>query len=300
MKKLALALVFALVLGIGAYALTKARSEGKASASPPQHVATEQTPGPASAGSAAAEAADTSKSPDREAAAPNAVPRPADAAPSEVTKSLAEMSDRESLASALSAEEQAWLRARGYPTAWELENLDLLDWDAIRRAASQGDAIAQTLLAEQMLRSGDTERAQAMFGVASSHGSIYAKMQASLLDALSVDPAHVMHPQDAYVSFRLATALAAQLGDHRAADFAYAHTRHLTGRERQSLDATVLRSLPAYHESWQRSMIQLGRPDLANLQMRPNREQWLPQRRGEPPTLTVLQTPSRFRRPRGG
>ncbi|SDD38769.1 hypothetical protein [Aquimonas voraii] len=300
MKKLALVLILSVVLGIGAYALKTGQSEKEAVVSSSQHAAMEPTPRPGSAGSRAKEAVDSFKAGDPEAAAPSAALLSADAAPRELTKSLAEMSDRESLASALSVEEQAWLRARGYPAAWELENLDLLDWDAIRRAASQGDAIAQTLLAEQLLRSGDTERARAMFAVASSHGSLYAHMRASLLHALSVDPAHVMHPQDAYVVFRLATALAAQLGDQRAADFAYAHTRHLTARERQSLDATVLRSLPEYHESWQRSMHQLGRPDLANLQMRPNRERWRPERRGEPPTLTVLQTPSRFRRPGGG
>jgi|GEM_PF-4479193 len=217
-----------------------------------------------------------------------------------VVKSIGELTDRASLTSALSAEEHAWLRTRGYPSAWELENLDALDWAAIDRLAAQGDPVATALRAERALRSGDTAAAGSLFGVAKSQGSVYAAMQTALQHALAVDPAHVMSPQDAYMSFRLATALATQLGDHRAIEFANAHLQHLTAQERQSLDAATLRSLPAYFESWQDVMNRSGRRDLTVTQPRPNSEQWRAAQRGGQPSISIVQLPSRFRARLGG
>ena len=109
-----------------------------------------------------------------------------------------------------------------------------------------------------------------------------------------------MYPQDAYISFRLATALATQLGDHRAIEFANAHLGHLTAQERQALDAAALRSFPAYFESWQRAMNQLGRRDLTVSQPRPNSAQWQTAQQGQQPTISIVQVPSRFRMRPGG
>jgi len=55
---------------------------------------------------------------------------------------------------ALSVEEALWLTKNGYPSAWELQNLDLLDWNAVQAAAWRDDAVARNLLAEQFLANG--------------------------------------------------------------------------------------------------------------------------------------------------
>lgn len=59
---------------------------------------------------------------------------------------------------ALSVEEALWLTKNGYPSAWELQNLDLLDWNAVQAAAWRDDAVARNLLAEQFLANGDSHR----------------------------------------------------------------------------------------------------------------------------------------------
>jgi hypothetical protein len=196
----------------------------------------------------------------------------------------------------MSEEEQAWLTLFGYPSAWELENLDLLDWDAIERAHSLNNPITSVLLAERRLQGGGVVGARAMFDNASYRGSLYGLMQSALLDAQLVNPDKVALPQHAYVSFRLATALAEQLGDHRARAFADANLGHLTTRERASLDAETMRSLQSYFETWQRDKVRQGKPQLAQAALRPNASEWRALRPDELPTVTVVQAPSRFLR----
>ncbi len=111
---------------------------------------------------------------------------------------------RESLS--LSREESAWLRRNGYPTPEELENLESLDLDELRRRSKGGDAAAMVLLGMRV----GVENGVNLIEQAQIHGSRFAMLEAHRR-ATRLDLAHTK-------PYSLALALMAQmLGDHRAA-----------------------------------------------------------------------------------
>lgn len=182
---------------------------------------------------------------------------------------------------AFSVEEARWLSANGYPSAWELEHLNLLDWEAVRAAAFRGDEVAQNLLAERLVSEGRIEEAAAMFGNPRGMDSIYALLRSAELEAsLSRYP----RPEDNYRLFMLYAEYARLMGDHqvdRVID------RVLPPNvDRQALQREALRSLPDFARSQfdlaARTQLPPPRPST-----RPNLDRWQEAASGTAPIITV-------------
>lgn len=196
---------------------------------------------------------------------------------------------------ALSVEEALWLTQFGYPSAWELQNLDLLDWSAVRTAASRGDTVAQSLLAEQLLANGgDVRTAAMMFNSPNSLNSIYGMVRgAELLASLGRSP----RVEDNYGLFMLYAEYARLMGDHQI--------DHVIDRvlpstvNRLAFRHEVLRDLPGFVTSRFDIAARTGLPP-PRPASRPNEEQWRQIRQGGTSQVVTVQLPSRFARQPGG
>jgi len=201
--------------------------------------------------------------------------------PREVAIPVEALSKPSAIHLALSEEEARWLYANGYPSAWELEHLNLLDWEAVRAAAFRGDEVAQNLLAERLVHEGRIEEAAALFGNPRGMDSIYALVRSAELEAsLSRYP----RPEDNYRLFMLYAEYARLMGDHqidRVID------RVLPPNiNRQALQGEALRSLPDFVRSQfdlaARTNLPPPRPST-----RPNLDRWQAATSGSASIITV-------------
>ena len=204
-----------------------------------------------------------------------------------------QLSPRAAANLALSVEEALWLRQNGYPSAWELENLESLDWASIEVASGRGDEVAQNLKAERLVASGDVVLAAAMFGNPRGMDSPYALMRSAELQALE---GRYGREEDNYTGFMLYAQFAMLMGDHQAE---YVIRSVLPGTiHRQRLQASVLPSLPGFVLSRFDLAARTGLPP-PRPSSRPNAEQWRQARIGTTPVVTV-QLPSPYARRPGG
>lgn len=220
------------------------------------------------------------------------VPQPI-AVTRQVVVPFEELSERSAANVALSEDEARWLRQNGYPSHWELHNLQSLDWQAIEAAAYRGDEVAQNLLAERLLAEGDVERAAAMFGNPRGMPSAYAMLRSSELQArLGRFP----RVEDNYRQFMLHAEYARLMGDHQVD--AVIQSVLPSTVDRQALQRAALRSLPDFARSQFDTAARTGLPP-PHPSTRPNQDQWRQVRSGASQALTV-QIRSPYMRPPGG
>ncbi len=210
----------------------------------------------------------------------------------QVVVSTKDLSQRGASNLALSVEEARWLAQNGYPSAWEIQNLDVLDWKAVRAAAFRGDEVAQNLLAEQLLAAGDVEAAAAMFGNPRGIDSIYAMVRSSELEATL---GRFPRAEDNYRQFMLHAEYARLMGDHQI-DRVIQRVLPSTV-DRRALQQEALRSLPDFARSRfdlaARTNLPAPRPAI-----RPNQEQWQQIQPGVSQVVTI-HLPSPYARPSG-
>lgn len=204
-------------------------------------------------------------------------------------------SAEDQLVSALSREESAWLRARGYPSSWELAHLDELDWEKIDAAwYGNKDPVAAVLRGERFLRDGDLRQAAGAFRGAAGRGSLYGEMRSGLLEAQQADPASHTLPENPYLGFRMAAMLAEQQGDHQASEFSRRYLAHLRQDERDRLDRLALGAMLQYSESWRRGMVAIGKGHMTQPVIRPGVDQWRSLRQKKEPRIIFKQLHSPF------
>lgn len=190
---------------------------------------------------------------------------------------------------ALDANEAAWLRLNGYPTADELQNLEALDWALIE--SRRTDPVALVLLGERAAKAGRLDEARSLFSASVGRGSLYGAMRAGQMYSLEAqknggDPSE-------WILGMTPALVARGLGDHQAGAWI---ERSIPAQARMDPSISESAALSALDEIARRGQwaVEAGRGGLM-ITPRPNARRWeeMAQRPDLPVNVVTLQSPYR-------